>query len=101
LNIVKEHSQHTIGVEFASRTINVGDKRIKLQVNIGPLFNGIFQDDIGILLTRFLYEQLWDTAGQERFRWVACFEHRGIGVLMEYYTDPSLEVITGEQPALC
>lgn len=29
---VKEHSQHTIGVEFSSRTINVGEKRIKLQV---------------------------------------------------------------------
>jgi GTPase SAR1 family protein len=98
LNIVKEHSQHTIGVEFASRTINVGDKRIKLQVNIGPLFNCIFQDDIGILLTCFLYEQLWDTAGQERFRWVACCTE---SVLMEYYTDPSLEVITGEQQALC
>jgi hypothetical protein len=32
---VKEHSQHTIGVEFQSRTITIGEKRVKLQV--GPL----------------------------------------------------------------
>ena len=30
--VVKEHSQHTIGVEFSSRTVKVGEKRIKLQV---------------------------------------------------------------------
>ncbi|KAB5590463.1 Rab-related GTPase family protein [Ceratobasidium theobromae] len=30
---VKEHSQHTIGVEFSSRTINIGEKRVKLQVS--------------------------------------------------------------------
>lgn len=29
---VKEHSQHTIGVEFQSRTIQIGEKRVKLQV---------------------------------------------------------------------
>ena len=29
---VKEHSQHTIGVEFSSRTVNVGEKKVKLQV---------------------------------------------------------------------
>ncbi|KAH9950380.1 ras-domain-containing protein [Amylocystis lapponica] len=28
---LKEHSQHTIGVEFSSRTIKLGEKRIKLQ----------------------------------------------------------------------
>ena len=31
--IVKEHSQHTIGVEFSSRTVKLGEKRIKLQVS--------------------------------------------------------------------
>lgn len=31
---VKEHSQHTIGVEFSSRTVKLGEKRIKLQVRI-------------------------------------------------------------------
>ncbi|OCH96133.1 ras-domain-containing protein [Obba rivulosa] len=41
-NTFKDHSQHTIGVEFSSRTVKLGEKRIKLQ--------------------------LWDTAGQERFR---------------------------------
>jgi hypothetical protein len=29
---VKEYSQHTIGVEFSSRTLRLGEKRIKLQV---------------------------------------------------------------------
>jgi hypothetical protein len=32
LVIVKEYSQHTIGVEFSSRTLRLGEKRIKLQV---------------------------------------------------------------------
>lgn len=30
--LVKPHSQHTIGVEFSSRTVKLGEKRIKLQV---------------------------------------------------------------------
>ncbi|XP_069625595.1 ras-related protein Rab-4A isoform X1 [Ranitomeya imitator] len=38
----KEDSNHTIGVEFGSKIINVGGKYVKLQI--------------------------WDTAGQERFR---------------------------------
>ena len=29
---VKEHAQHTIGVEFSSRTLKLGEKKIKLQV---------------------------------------------------------------------
>lgn len=31
---VKDHSQHTIGVEFSSRTVKLGEKRIKLQVRL-------------------------------------------------------------------
>ena len=31
-NTDKDHSQHTIGVEFSSRTVKLGEKRIKLQV---------------------------------------------------------------------
>ena len=31
-SVVKDHSQHTIGVEFSSRTVKLGEKRIKLQV---------------------------------------------------------------------
>ncbi|KAI0257087.1 ras family-domain-containing protein, partial [Lactifluus subvellereus] len=41
-NSFKPQSQHTIGVEFSSRTVKLGEKRIKLQ--------------------------LWDIAGQERLR---------------------------------
>jgi len=58
-NSFKEHSQHTIGVEFSSRTVKVGEKRIKLQ--------------------------LWDTAGQERFRSVTRSYYRGTaGALLVY-----------------
>lgn len=44
LFLVKAESNHTIGVEFGSKIVNVGGKSVKLQI--------------------------WDTAGQERFRWV-------------------------------
>jgi len=50
-NSYKGPSQHTIGVEFNSRTIRLSEKRIKLQ--------------------------LWDTAGQERFRSVTRSYYRG------------------------
>lgn len=39
---VKKESTHTIGVEFGSKIVEVGEQQIKLQI--------------------------WDTAGQERFR---------------------------------
>ncbi|KAK1228699.1 Ras- protein Rab-4B [Marasmius sp. AFHP31] len=58
-NSFKDHSQHTIGVEFSSRTIKLGEKRIKLQ--------------------------LWDTAGQERFRSVTRSYYRGAaGAILVY-----------------
>ena len=40
--VVKSDSNHTIGVEFGSKIVNVGGKSVKVQI--------------------------WDTAGQERFR---------------------------------
>ena len=52
LMIVKQHSSHTIGVEFSSRTLRIGDRNIKLQV--------------GCAWVKLI--QLWDTAGQERFK---------------------------------
>ncbi|KAG9090031.1 hypothetical protein FRC06_001246 [Ceratobasidium sp. 370] len=58
-NSFKEHSQHTIGVEFSSRTINIGEKRVKLQ--------------------------LWDTAGQERFRSVTRSYYRGAAAALLVY----------------
>jgi len=58
-NRFKEHSQHTIGVEFSSRTVKLGEKKVKLQ--------------------------LWDTAGQERFRSVTRSYYRGAaGAIMVY-----------------
>jgi len=58
-NSFKEYSQHTIGVEFSSRTLRLGEKRIKLQ--------------------------LWDTAGQERFRSVTRSYYRGAaGAVLVY-----------------
>ncbi|TFL03709.1 ras family-domain-containing protein [Pterulicium gracile] len=58
-NSFKDHSQHTIGVEFSSRTLKLGEKKIKLQ--------------------------LWDTAGQERFRSVTRSYYRGAaGAILVY-----------------
>eukprot|EP00455_Lapot_gusevi_P022603 TRINITY_DN2354_c0_g1_i2.p1 TRINITY_DN2354_c0_g1~~TRINITY_DN2354_c0_g1_i2.p1 ORF type:complete len:217 (-),score=24.53 TRINITY_DN2354_c0_g1_i2:79-729(-) len=49
----------TIGVEFASRTVNVGNRPIKIQI--------------------------WDTAGQERFRAITSSYYRGaVGALVVY-----------------
>ena len=45
ISSVKQDSNHTIGVEFGSKVVNVGGKAVKLQI--------------------------WDTAGQERFRSVS------------------------------
>ena len=54
-----ESSQHTVGVEFGTRIIDVLGKHIKLQI--------------------------WDTAGQERFRSVTRSYYRGAaGVLLVY-----------------
>lgn len=62
---VKDHSQHTIGVEFSSRTVKLGEKRVKLQVRIA--FRSC-DEYLPIIV------QLWDTAGQERFRCVHCYK---------------------------
>lgn len=43
-NKFKQGSAHTIGVEFGSKIVRIGNKTVKLQI--------------------------WDTAGQERFRCV-------------------------------
>ena len=46
-----ESSQHTVGVEFGTSIVDLGDARVKLQI--------------------------WDTAGQERFRAVTRSYYRG------------------------
>jgi len=55
----KKGTSHTIGVEFGSKIVTVGGKKIKLQI--------------------------WDTAGQERFRSVTRSYYRGAaGCLLVY-----------------
>ncbi|XP_064403744.1 ras-related protein Rab-4B-like [Halichondria panicea] len=55
----KQDSNHTIGVEFGSKVVNLSSKSVKLQV--------------------------WDTAGQERFRSVTRSYYRGAaGALLVY-----------------
>lgn len=59
LFVVKNDTNHTIGVEFGSKVIQVGGKSVKLQI--------------------------WDTAGQERFRSVTRSYYRGAaGALLVY-----------------
>ncbi|UZJ52150.1 hypothetical protein CBS101457_001470 [Exobasidium rhododendri] len=58
-NLYKENSAHTIGVEFSSRIVKVGNKNVKLQ--------------------------LWDTAGQERFRSVTRSYYRGASACILVY----------------
>lgn len=58
-NKFKKLSSHTIGVEFGSKIVDIGTKRIKFQI--------------------------WDTAGQERYRSVTRSYYRGAaGALIVY-----------------
>ncbi|KAH3746043.1 GTP-binding protein RAB4 [Pelomyxa schiedti] len=58
-NKFNRESQHTIGVEFGAKVVDVGGKKIKLQI--------------------------WDTAGQERFRSVTRSYYKGAaGALLVY-----------------
>ncbi|KAH3745133.1 GTP-binding protein RAB4 [Pelomyxa schiedti] len=58
-NKFNRESQHTIGVEFGAKVVDVGGKKIKLQI--------------------------WDTAGQERFRSVTRSYYKGaLGALLVY-----------------
>uniref|UniRef100_A0A2K5LTD3 RAB4B, member RAS onco family n=2 Tax=Cercopithecidae TaxID=9527 RepID=A0A2K5LTD3_CERAT len=69
-NKFKQDSNHTIGVEFGSRVVNVGGKTVKLQI--------------------------WDTAGQERFRSVTRSYYRGAaGALLVY--DITRADVSGDQ----
>ncbi|MXQ97569.1 hypothetical protein E5288_WYG008727 [Bos mutus] len=61
----KDDSNHTIGVEFGSKIINVGGKYVKLQI--------------------------WDTAGQERFRSVTRSYYRGAAGALLVYDSTSRE----------
>jgi Ras-related protein Rab-4B len=58
-NRFRKQTQHTIGVEFGTKIIEIGKRRIKLQI--------------------------WDTAGQERYRAVTRSYYRGaVGALILY-----------------
>ena len=60
----KRGSSHTVGVEFGSKIVTVGGKRVKLQI--------------------------WDTAGQERFRTITSSYYRGAhGIIVVYDTTDS------------
>ena len=62
---VKKDSNHTIGVEFGSRIVNVVGKNVKLQI--------------------------WDTAGQERFKAVTRSYYRGAASALLVYDIASRE----------
>lgn len=67
VDAVKQDSNHTIGVEFGSKVVNIVGKTVKLQV--------------------------WDTAGQERFRSVTRSYYRGAaGALLVYDISRSVAV---------
>ena len=61
----KRGSSHTVGVEFGSKIVTVGGKRVKLQI--------------------------WDTAGQERFRSVTRSYYRGAAGCLVVYDIASKE----------
>ena len=52
-----QHYQATIGIDFLSKTLQIDDNTVRLQVS-----------DSIVSLFQFIIHQLWDTAGQERFR---------------------------------
>ncbi|CAJ1366881.1 unnamed protein product [Effrenium voratum] len=59
----RKQSTHTIGVEFGTKIISLGNRQIKLQI--------------------------WDTAGQERYRAVTRSYYRGaVGALILYADAP-------------
>ena len=51
----EQHYQATIGIDFLSKTLQIDDNTVRLQVSIVSFLQSIIH-------------QLWDTAGQERFR---------------------------------
>lgn len=67
----------TIGIDFKIKTVDVGKKRVKLQVRPagGPGPGEPFRR-----LTWRPAAQIWDTAGQERFRTITTSYFRGAQV---------------------
>lgn len=66
-------STHTIGVEFASKVVTVGDKRVKLQIW-----------DTYVTFPLFLYSDP-SRAGQDRYRTVSRSYYRGaLGAIVVY-----------------
>ncbi|KAF8748075.1 Rab subfamily of small GTPases [Rhizoctonia solani] len=53
-NSFKEHSQHTIGVEFSSRTINIGEKRVNSNYGTRLVRSGFVHRSSFLNLSRWL-----------------------------------------------
>lgn len=74
--------RQTIGVEFATKTINIKGNFIRyIDINLSYRFAYVKS----LFLGRAICAQIWDTAGEERYRALASAYYRGaVGVVLVY-----------------